>query len=539
MKKKNIAYLILVILLINIVNPFFTVVNAASAPTYNTSKRGTKDTGSYLITNTSDFWIFLNKVTEDLDNGKNCFKLYKTIDAYYNPTTKAITYQFTTNFKSFLSSVYNSFSSNLTEEEYMQFDIGSAKRKDDSAYGSDIAYDDNYLTNSSDFTKIMSEYATYIKANNISQDGDEMCENNYHGYAIWNFITVGSYLALPTTTNYVYGVMSDSITITADGVVTPAKINAKVSRPSVALTYNGGSNASFSRNKEFTLTATISIPKYPVTDTATKSFKFYLDFNKMGVNYKWQMPQRIKMNYSNAHGPSVVTGSEVDVGKNEITLTDSSLGVDIATIHNLTDNYHDPLYFDIDVKNIYSDTITIEIPCIMPESPSINGNPLTLKGYLEYTEPYVSASSSAFITSKESQFTINTYGLQITGSAGAKFSVKEGNTVLGEVTIGTNGLGTLAGLAAGDYTVEQTTPPAGYTKLPSQTVKIGPGGTEVSGKAGYYGITLKNTILSTLPFTGSTGTILFTVVGALLIITSITILVIYKKKKQKKENVAI
>ena len=69
----------------------------------------------------------------------------------------------------------------------------------------------------------------------------------------------------------------------------------------------------------------------------------------------------------------------------------------------------------------------------------------------------------------------------------------------------------------------------------SKTLKVGNGGTEVSGKDGYYNITMTNTVLAVLPYTGSTGTIIFTIAGVLLTLISIIILIIYKKKKQKNE----
>ena len=110
-------------------------------------------------------------------------------------------------------------------------------------------------------------------------------------------------------------------------------------------------------------------------------------------------------------------------------------------------------------------------------------------------------------------FKIFTYALQITGTTGARFTVTKNGNSIGTVSIGSNGLGELKGIQAGTYTIEQTTAPPGYTKLPeSKTLKVGNGGTEVSGKDGYYNIA-----------------------GVLLTLISIIILIIYKKKKQKNE----
>ena len=60
---------------------------------------------------------------------------------------------------------------------------------------------------------------------------------------------------------------------------------------------------------------------------------------------------------------------------------------------------------------------------------------------------------------------------------------------------------------------------------------MGVGGTQVSGKNGYYNITLKNTVPAVLPYTGSLGTIIFTVIGTIFIVVSIIFLIIYRKRK--------
>ena len=60
---------------------------------------------------------------------------------------------------------------------------------------------------------------------------------------------------------------------------------------------------------------------------------------------------------------------------------------------------------------------------------------------------------------------------------------------------------------------------------------MGVGGTQVSGKNGYYNITLKNTVPAVLPYTGSFGTIILTIIGTIFIVTSIVFLILYRKRK--------
>ncbi len=130
------------------------------------------------------------------------------------------------------------------------------------------------------------------------------------------------------------------------------------------------------------------------------------------------------------------------------------------------------------------------------------------------------------------------YALQITGTNGAEFKITDSSGVSkGTITIGSDGIGELKGLKSGTYTVTQTKAPAGYALISgSQTVKVGTGGTPVSGKDGYYNITMRNSILAILPFTGSMGTLIFTIIGTLLIISSIELIIRYKKKNKENRN---
>ena len=116
-----------------------------------------------------------------------------------------------------------------------------------------------------------------------------------------------------------------------------------------------------------------------------------------------------------------------------------------------------------------------------------------------------------------------------------KVEVKNGSRVVGNIIIGSDGTGSLHGIKQGDYTVKQTLAPSGYVLLTrTETVKVGPGGTQVSGKQGYYNVTMMNTIPAVLPFTGSVGNILFILFGFLLMITAIIFIIFYKKRYREK-----
>ena len=96
---------------------------------------------------------------------------------------------------------------------------------------------------------------------------------------------------------------------------------------------------------------------------------------------------------------------------------------------------------------------------------------------LGYTQngPQTVTGGSATITNTYSPATIpetgTTASFQViktdgadTKLQGAVFTLKKGNATVGTQTTGTNGTATFSGLTKGTYTLEETTPPAGYAK---------------------------------------------------------------------------
>ncbi len=513
--------------------PFFSV-EAATAPTYNTSIRGTKDYNSYKVTNTGDMKIYYDKEEGVSYEYSENFKLYKIIDYYYNPTTKTIVYQFTTKFKDFLSSSFSGVSGHFTEEEYMSLDNGMAYKgpftRDDYFEQHNVVFEDHYIYSSSEFSELMSKYAAYIRKNNISSDTD-LDGNLYHGYSSGYNINVGSYLVLPSKTNYVYGVMADTIKVSSDGYVTDSAIYAKVSKTNVTSNINELTSTSFSIGDSFILKVRVNIPYYPKTATnSNRVFKLNINFNYTGIDSDPDT-RLYRMSYKNQYWQdTTATGIDAEYGNFEVNLYGSGNNV-VATAHR----YQHGFYINVlDPSELMmgGNTVNFEIPCIANHLSILGGEGNLITTNVEFSEPY---SDKTFITTRDSKVTIFSYGLQITGNAGAKFEVKNGSKVVGNVTIRSDGTGSLHGIKQGDYTVKQTLAPSGYVLLTrTETVKVGPGGTQVSGKQGYYNVTMMNTIPAVLPFTGSVGNMLFTLFGFLMMITAIIFIIFYKKHHKEK-----
>ena len=136
----------------------------------------TVDTSSNLITNTGTITISNAKKNDTL-------KAYKILDAFYNSTTNVVTYDFTSDFKKFMTQSTNYKS--LTTAKYFQLTSG------DITSGS--------TQTSSTLDKLVSEYATYISNNSVTG----ITLDNDAGI-VSGTVPVGAYLIFPIVPDFLH-----------------------------------------------------------------------------------------------------------------------------------------------------------------------------------------------------------------------------------------------------------------------------------------------------------------------------------------------
>jgi len=115
------------------------------------------------------------------------------------------------------------------------------------------------------------------------------------------------------------------------------------------------------------------------------------------------------------------------------------------------------------------------------------------------------------------------------------------NSLIGEYTSDASGLITIPGLAAGTYYIVETQAPTGYNLLTGYiTVTVAADGTATvsTGSTAVYDDTtglisfnITNLKGFTLPQTGGTGTMIFTIIGMMLIIAAGVCIVVSRKKR--------
>ena len=484
---------------------FGLVLNVDAAAITTGSTKGTVDTNSYIVTNDAALMVTNAPASDTL-------VAYKILDTFYNASTNVITYEFTSDFKAFLAS--SSTYKNLTVDEYYKLTSG------DITSGS--------TRTSSTLDKLASAYAGYIKTKAIN--GTNLTYNAGEG-ATGTVLPAGAYLVLPKVTNSVYAVMVGNIIPTANGndwTINDATIVAKVANASVTKSVGsiGHTEDTYGVGKEFSYFLVGGVPQYPTN--ATNKVYTMKDIIGAGLDFS-------------AISSFVVKDGETSLlVKSDGTVVNAA-GNTVATItisgKNLT------IAFNVDY--VTSTTVTVEYKAKLNNSAVLGDTGNLNSATLTYSnDPY----GTGTVTSNVTQTSVFTYGVEVLIYAngdkskvlsGVKFEVYSDASLtnkLGEITTDETGRGRLPGFAEGTYYLKQVSTASGYT-LPKDaiTIKVKLEGSTPGSVEGYYEAEVAAFEAGTLPFTGGPGTILYTVIGMITVVSAILLFVLYARKKKQEQ----
>ena len=484
---------------------FGLVLNVDAASITTGSTKGTVDTNSYIVTNDAALMVTNAPASDTL-------AAYKILDTFYNASTNVITYEFTSNFKAFLAS--SSTYKNLTVDEYYNLTSG------DITSGS--------TRTSSTLDRLASAYASYVKTNSVI--GDDLTYDEGEG-ATGTVLPAGAYLVLPKVTNSVYAVMVGNIIPTANGndwTINDATIVAKVANASVVKSVGsiGHVDGTYDIGEEFSYFLVGGVPQYPTN--ATNKVYTMKDIIGDGLDFL-------------AISNFVVKDGETSLLVNSDGTVVNAAGNTVATItisgKNLT------IAFNVDY--VTSTTVTVEYKAKLNNSAVLGDTGNLNSATLTYSnDPY----GTGTVTSNVTQTSVFTYGVEVLIYAngdkskvlsGVKFEVYSDASLtkkLGEMTTDSTGRGRLPGLAEGTYYLKQVSTASGYT-LPKDaiTIKVKLEGSTPGSVEGYYEAEVAAFEAGTLPFTGGPGTILYTVIGMITIVSAILLFVLYARKKKQEQ----
>lgn len=498
MKKRILSLLVAIFTFGLVLN--VDAVSIAIGPT-----KGTVDTNSYIVADEAALMVTNAPVSDTL-------AAYKILDTFYNASTNVITYEFTSNFKAFLAS--SSTYKNLTVDEYYNLTSG------DITSGS--------TRTSSTLDRLASAYASYVKTNSVI--GADLTYDAGEG-ATGTVLPAGAYLVLPKVTNSVYAVMVGNIIPTANGndwTINDATIVAKVANASVVKSVGSIEHVTgtYDIDEEFSYFLVGGVPQYPTN--ATNKVYTMKDIIGAGLDFS-------------AISSFVVKDGETSLlVKSDGTVVNAS-GNTVATItisgKNLT------IAFNVDY--VTSTTVTVEYKAKLNNSAVLGDTGNLNSATLTYSnDPY----GTGTITSNVAQTSVFTYGVEVLIYAngdkskvlsGVKFEVYSDASLtnkLGEITTDSTGRGRLPGLAEGTYYLKQVSTASGYT-LPKDAIaiKVKLEGSTPGSVVGYYEAEVAAFEAGTLPFTGGPGTILYTVIGMITVVSAILLFVLYTRKKKQEQ----
>lgn len=436
-------------------------------------------------------------------NSNDTFTAYKILDVMYDRSSNTISYEFTADFKSFLTSstAYN----NLSISDYMKLTSG------DITSGSTIT--------SSTLDKVVSLYASYIKTKSVT--GTDMTTTGNTATAT---LMAGTYLVLPKTTSKVYAVMVGNLQMEPTGVdnhwtLNDTNIVAKVSDVSIRRLVNGNdtitSVESFN-NHNYTTIATL--PKYPsnatnktyvITDSTSNS-NLSFDFSELTIyDGEIQLTKSSNGTYINSNGQVVVT---VNTTNKQMTAT-------------------------VNVDNVLSNTLKFNYSGII-ESSSIPFENMTSTSTLNYSnDPYSTGTTTINSTSNvyTTCFTIKLFDKndhsKVLGNA--VFNILNSNSnIVGQFT--TNSVynnSNFIGTANNIYYLKQVKAPSGY-RLINDTITLDLSSLDSSTKQCYV-MELEAEEVNELPFTGGSGTVIYSILGLVIVVTGVSGYVLYRRKNKK------
>ena len=477
--------------------------------------KGTTDPDSYIVTDKATLTI--NKVSSS-----DSFLAYKIIDVFYNTTTNVVTYEFTSDFKTFLaqSDVYKS----LTLTDYYNLTSG------DITSGS--------TQTSSTLDKLVSKYASY-KANHSSINSLDAS-----GTTASANLDAGVYLVLPNSTQRIYAVMVGNLTPKATNStwqISDFTINAKVSDPSVVKYIGkvGQTVGSYSYGDEVPCILDVTLPQFP-----TNANGIVILLGDV-VDPIFDLPTFNKF--------TVKMGDTTLTTKSDGTVVDSSGNV-VATIEIPNTYWTRQLEakvvtLNINYKYLTSTKITVTYNLTLNNYAKVNttGNQ-NAAGLVINRDVY---NESANATGKGSYIpyytytTIYTYGIDLlaykkndksTTLSDMTFDVYKDSSLtqkLGTITTDSSGKGTLAGVGEGTYYIKNTKAKSGYGLATTTSMKVKISGSVASTTDGYYKVEIEVPEAGSLPLTGGSGIVTYIIIGLLIILVAVIGFVLYSKNKDK------
>ena len=512
------------------------------------------------------------------------FKAYKVLDVLYNSTTNEISYAFTTTFQTFLNSTNGTVNdySNLTVNGYLALtsDVNCVQYDQNNQC---VVYSD-YTNTTSTLNALVSVYATYISGrkgtvNAISgtslTNGDYNNDGSLDDAKTINGVEPGGYLVLADSTiekdvssyynnasavrSSVYGVMVGNVIFDLDNggnlILNDADIYSNSGKETIRLNLV---NMSFYELLDENIPQADKSAAYGI-DLKVSAGKSITGFARViRDDFPSNTPSNTKNNQTIATKLAQVTvtldqGLYFDDGVFEdlgATISGNNVYFGQDIVATITNNNRTGTIYDA-----ASDDAVVPIS-IDPQyfTAGVPKN-VTVTGY-RIKDPYVDIGANptdndiAKVLEEVSVTgTITMYGLTINNKNSSNGSINGGKfkvcrdaacteVIMDNVTVVNDGTVSFVGVSGLDTVyIVQMKAPSGYRLADPISVNLANADLTDTDEFNnnYYITTVTNQAMVALPFTGGSGTAIYTFAGLIVIIGSALFMVIYKKKNKKVE----
>ena len=502
MKTKRLAALLLTLVFALALIPMSAFASATQTP----------------VTPTSTASITVQNAVEN-DN----LAAYKVIDITYDAETNHLSYEWNSDFADYFSqnnSVTNSAGRPYTVE---QFD----------------ALEDN----SENLKALLAGLPNYISAKNIDYvDTETVAADKTATFAD---LAMGEYFIRPTSSTSVYQLMLQKIEPTVvDGTykIDNEKFTAKKSEVTITKTAD---KTSVTKNEKVNYTITVDIPTYAanttdksfyvsdlladgltldttsiavkIDDVAADAAAYTLDTTATtGYTFKFSVSTDQYTNNWSANGGKqlVITYTATLNADNttEVNTPETNTATFDYSFYPYVENSHEQKTASADVT-----TFAIKIDKYADDSSSTKLAKAKFDLYRTATQAEIDAGTSVEIPHTAVKGIKLESGLVTDNNGSATFEKYQAN--------GTHYT----------YYLVETKAPSGYNLL-DNAVKVNFTYEEAEATAGIYTVEVPNSSGIKLPITGGTGTVIFTVIGIVLMVGAVILLVVSRKKSKANDN---
>ena len=458
---------------------------------------------------------------------------YKLINITYNSTTNTLAYEWSS------AAIKDYFENGTTNGTGIVYDVKKFAE-----------LSDNTETNQTALKELLAGLPKYIFDNTIVAVKTETVDAD--GNATFADLAMGEYFIRPTSTTSVYQLMLQKVEPTVvDGtyVIDDVTFTAKHQEVSVVKTAD---KTSVTKNEKVTYTITVDIPTY-ATQAVDKSF-YVSDLLPDGLTIDTDSIKVVK----NGTDITDKAGTQYTLNKEANTTTEPyytfKLSVD-------TDNYTDNWSDDGGKQLVITYTATLN----NDNTTAVNVKETNTVTFDYSNYPYVEHSHKQKTATRD----VTTFAIKIdkyvngdedAKLAGAKFDLYrtatqaeidaslaytiphtavKGIKLEWDLVTDDDGVATFEKYEANgtnyDYYLVETQAPSGYNPL-DDAVKVNFTDSDVATTAGIYTVKVPNSSGITLPITGGTGTVIFTVVGIALMVGAVILLVVSRKKSKANDN---